>query len=134
MTVISTRNIASARATEVDRCSPCFLSIISAPEILPAAFLDPITNLEYTTGQTTTANLNGTSYTSVQEFQLSLSFTLIVGVDRNWPGCILGAGFAFTLNAPDRGVALARRLRGTHEKNRCYRLRDSARHDGCGDP
>src|SRR3984893_16446980 len=92
MTVISTRNIAMARATEVDPCSPCFLSIISAPEILPAAFFNQITNLEYTTGQTTTANLNGTSYTSVQEFQPSLSLTLAEGVDRNCPGCILVVG------------------------------------------
>src|ERR1700674_3446075 len=99
MTVINTRNIASARATEVDPCSPCFLSIISAPEILPTELLDPITNLEYTTGQTTTANLNGTSYTSVQEFQPSLSLTLAEGVDRNWPGCILVAGSDFTLRA-----------------------------------
>src|ERR1700732_5361539 len=89
MTVISTRNIASARATEVDPCSPCFFSIISAPEILTAALLDPITSLEYTTGQTTTANLNGTSYTSLQKIHQSLSLTLAEGVERNWRGCIL---------------------------------------------
>src|SRR5882762_5037946 len=100
MTVISTRNIAMARATEVDPCSPCFLRIISAPEILTAALLDRITNSEYTTGQTTTANLNGTSYTSVQEIQPSLSLTLAEGVDWNWLGCILVADSDFTLSVP----------------------------------
>jgi hypothetical protein len=100
MTVINTRNIDMARATEVDPCSPCFFSIFSAPENLTTALRDAITNSEYTTGQTTTANLNGTSYTSGQEIQPSLSLTLAEGVDRNWPGCILVAGSDFSLSAP----------------------------------
>src|SRR5712692_2700629 len=73
MTVISTRKIAMARATAVDPCSLCFLSIFIRSRNLAVFLLRtkiPFWNL--TTGQTTPPNPNGTSYTSVEIIQHSL--------------------------------------------------------------